>query len=230
MSSTKVRLRVTDLNLVLHDTEIPDDATVRDLITDIADQLSLPLMDGFGSIKKYQLGSETLGRSLSDDETLTSAGVPPDDTLILASYETPGGVAVKPEGRIKFDKSSIGLSLDDLAAIDTRTLLANEPALMMTLHSYKASLTQLEDSRQDLRGAEEEIRRLNERLKEKNIATVLLLLGQIQIGFGTNLITNGSSGGWFVFLAGLAVNVGAIFFSFFGYGRRVVWNRGTQPN
>lgn len=219
MSSIKVKLRVLDSNLVLDDTEMPDGATVHELITDIADQLSLPLMDSFGSIKKYQLFSNTLGRYLSPDETLTSAKVPSNDTLIFASHETPGGGHPKSEGRIQFDTSSIGLSLDNLAAIDTRTLLANEPALMMTLHSFKSSLTQLEASRHSLRSAEEEIRHLNERLKEKNIATVLLLLGQIQIGFGTNLITNGSSNGWFVFLAGLTLNVGAIIFSFFPFRR-----------
>ena len=215
MSSIKVKLRVLDRNLVLDDTEMPDGATVHELITDIADQLSLPLMDRFGSIKKYQLFSNTLGRFLSSDETLTSAAVPFNDTLIFSSYETPGGPPAEAEGRIQFDTSSIGLSLDDLAAVDSRTLLANEPALMMALHSFKSSLTQLEASRQSLKSAEEEVRHLNERLKEKNIATVLLLLGQIQIGFGTNLITNGSSSGWFVFLAGLTLNVGAIIFSFF---------------
>ena len=58
--------------------------------------------------------------------------------------------------------------------------------------------------------------KLLDRLKEKNIATVLLILGQIQIGFGINLVTNRSAGGWFVFLSGLAVNIGALYFSVFG--------------
>src|SRR5919205_1065285 len=188
MSSIKVMLSVLDLNSVFEDTEIPDDMTVAEIISDMSNALSLPSRDKLGDLIVYRIASKALGRILLANETLKSAGIPPLDTLSLHREEIAGGGDERPESRIKFDKSSIGLSLDDLTAIDIRTLLANEPALMMTLHSYRASLTQLEDSRQELRNAEEEISHLNDRLKEKNLATVLLLLGQIQIGFGTNLI------------------------------------------
>jgi len=60
---------------------------------------------------------------------------------------------------------------------------------------------------------------MNDRLKEKSLATVLLLLGQIQIGFGTNLVTNSSTGGWFVFFSDLAMNLRALFFTLFGLKR-----------
>jgi len=214
LPSIKTRLHVLDLN-VFQDAEIPDDITVREVINDVADQLSLPQRSRRGEIIVYKIRSKTLGRFLMADETLAGAGVPSDDDLFIHRQEIAGGDDRKSEKQIKLGKSTIGLSLDDLAAVDIRTLLANEPALLMTLHNYRASLTQLEDSSQELRSANEEIRHLNERLKERNIATVLLLLGQVQIGFGTNLITNSSTGGWFVLIAGLAMNVGALFLSFF---------------
>jgi hypothetical protein len=222
MPLVKVMLTILDMNLEVNDTEIPSEMTVREIVGELSDHFSLPHRDEHGTLIIYKIASKALGRVLMADETLEGAGVPPSDKLSLFREEIAGGGIEKPKSRIKFDKSSIGLSLDDLAAIDTRTLLANEPALMMTLHSYRASLTHLEESRQELKSAEEEIRRLNDRLKEKNIATVLLLLGQIQIGFGTNLVTNGSAGGWFVFLSGLAMNLGALYFSFFGLRHQVV--------
>jgi hypothetical protein len=219
MSSVTVKIKILDDNLLLDDSVIPTDMTVSEVIEEIVEHLSLPRRDKFGQIIKYEIASQALARLLRAEETIASAKVPSHDMLVLSRQEIAGGGDRESEGRIKFDKSSIGLSLDDLTAIDIKTLLTNEPALMMTLHSYRASLTQLEDSRQELKDSEEEIRHLNDRLKEKNIATVLLLLGQIQIGFGTNLVTNASVGGWFVFLSGLAMNIGALFFSFFGLKR-----------
>lgn len=219
MTSTKVELCILDLNSVI-DADIPNDMTVSEMIGDITAQMALPLIDQFGAVVAYKIDSKALGCSLFADETLTSAGVPSGDRLTFRRDEFAGGGTKTAEHRIKFDKSSIGLSLDDLTAVDIRALLANEPALMMTLHSYRASLIQLEELTQALKDAEEEIRYLHDRLKEKNIATGLLLLGQIQVGFGTNLVTNGSTGGWFVFLAGLGINIGALFFSLFGLKRR----------
>lgn len=218
MPSIKVLFSLLDMNSEIG-AEIPNDMTMHEVISDLVNQFSLPHRDELGTLTRYKIASKALGRSLNADETLTSAGVPSLDKLALYREEIAGGAPKKPKSRIKFDKSSIGLSLDDLASVDIRTLLASEPALMMTLHSYRASLLQLDDSRRELKNAQEEIRYLNDRLKEKNIATVLLVLGQIQIGFGTNLVTNGSIGGWFVFLTGLAMNIGALFFSFFGLKR-----------
>jgi hypothetical protein len=213
------------------DAEMPDDMTGQELIDDVLNQLNLPIMDPTGYPLKYVIVSRTLGRQLNEEETLATAKVPPGDTILLHLSVTAGGgtkpeseiksvdKAQKSEGQVKLGIPSIGLQLDNLSTVDVRNLLTNESALMMTLHSYKSSLSHLEDSRQEVKEAEAEINRLNDRLKEKNIATILLILGQIQIGFGTNLITNGSTGGWFVFLSGLAINLGALYFSFFGIKR-----------
>jgi len=190
---------------------------VREIIDQLVEELDLPRRDKLGQINRFKIRSKSLGRFLVEDETLESAGVSAGDTLVLHREEIAGGG--EPENRIKIDKSSIGLQLDDLTTVDIRTLLTSEPALLMTLHSYRTSLTQLQDSHRELREAEEQNRQLLDRLKEKNIATVLLLIGQIQIGFGTNLITNGRMGAWFIFLSGLALNLGALFFSFVGFKR-----------
>jgi|ERR1051325_3113879 hypothetical protein len=220
MASIKVLIQILDLGLILPEAEIPDDMKASQIIDELTVELSLPtrkawLTDGH----VYELFSKSLGRSLHAEETIASAKIPGGDTLLLSAIEIPGGGTKKPRSRINFGSSSIGLPLDGLKNIEINNLLTNEPALMMTLHSYRTTLTQLEDSREELREADEEIGQLNDRLKEKNIATMLLLLGQIQIGFGTNLITNGLTGGWFVFLSGVAVNMGALFFSLFGLKR-----------
>ena len=196
-----------------NDIEVPPDISIGDLINELTVVLPL-LRPADGHPIKYRLDSKSLGRTLSEEETVASSKIPDNDSLILTAAVLAGGPGNERKSRISVIGSSVGLPLDDLSAVEIKSLLANEPALMMTLHSFRTSLNQLDDSQREVKKAKEEIDQLQDRLKDKNIATVLLILGQIQLGFGINLITNQSTGGWFVFLAGLAVNLGALIFSF----------------
>jgi hypothetical protein len=213
----ELRLTILTASGTEYDIETPDDISIRDAIRELTVGLSLPITRHDGTQIEYRLDSKGLGRRLLNDETFASAKVPSQDSLILTVASLVGGGSVEEKkSRISIIETSIGLPLDDLASVDVKNLLSNEPALMMTLHSYRTTLSQLDDTRQELRNAKEEIEQLLDRLKEKNIATALLILGQVQVGFGTNLVTSNSTGGWFVFLAGLALNLGALYFSFFG--------------
>jgi hypothetical protein len=206
----KVKLTVITMSGAEFEIETPDDVTIKELIGELTAYLSLPTKGFDGSPIEYRLDSKNLGKRLLENETIANANVTGDSLLLTVVTYAGGGWQRESAGhgtggksRISITDSAIGLPLDDLGSVDFRNLLSNEPALMMTLHSYRATLFQLDDSRQELKKAHATIDELLDKLKEKNIATALLILGQIQIGFGTNLITSGSSGGWFVFLAGL---------------------------
>jgi WXG100 protein secretion system (Wss), protein YukD len=203
---------------ISNEIEAPQDILVRDLVKELVTALNLPPTGTDGKVLDYRLDDKNLGRQLIASETLASANVRNGHTLILTYSTAAGAESRQTPSRISV-KSSIGLPLDDLAEVDVSKLLSNEPALMMTLHSYRSTLSQLDDYRRDLLQSEHLIERLNDRLKERNISAALFILGQVQVGFGTNLITNNSSGGWFVFLSGVALNLGALWFSFFGLGR-----------
>jgi hypothetical protein len=207
------------LGIEIKEIQAPDNLLIKELIAELTIAMDLPLFRPDGGAVSYSLMSKHLGKILQPDETLRSAKIPANDELILTSdaLASAGGAQKKTESRISVIKTSIGLPLDNLIDVDVKNLLSNEPALMMTLHSYRTTLSQLEDVKRELQNKILDIEEQRDKLKEKNIATVLLLLGQIQIGFGTNLITNNSMGGWFIFIAGVAINLGALYFSFFGF-------------
>jgi hypothetical protein len=154
MSSIEVKIQLLDIGLTLP-AEIPVDMKVSQIIDEVSGHLSLPsqkaqLTDG----RNYELFSLSLGTALHGGTTLADAKIPSADTLILSAKEIPGGGIEKPRGRINLG-GSIGLPLDDLKNIEVHHLLRNEPALILTLHSYRATLKQLDDSRQEFKVAEE---------------------------------------------------------------------------
>jgi hypothetical protein len=206
-------------NLNTYEKQVTANQSISDFLRELTAELMLPLSNSRGKPLHYELSSKTLNRLLLDDETFEGAGVPMGDRLTLIWDIVEEEYQKESTSRISI-KSSIGLTLDDLTEVEISNLLSNEPALMMTLHSYKESLSQIDQYKQELANSKEQTEQLRDQLKEKNIATILLILGQIQIGFGTNLITNNSNGGWFVFILGLTLNIGALYFSFFGVGRK----------
>jgi len=147
--------------------ETPDDLSIQELIRELLVGLALPSSTHDGRQIQYRLDSKTQGKTLSPSDTLATSGVATGDTLILTVATLAGGGPEQEKSRISIVESSIGLTLDDLASVDVKTLLSNEPALMMTLHSYRTALSQLDDLRQDLRSANKTIEALLDKLKEK---------------------------------------------------------------
>lgn len=70
--------------------EVPNDVEVKELIPELATTLELPTTGPDGRPMGYRLDSKALGRELKDDETLSAAGVPSDDRLIMTADVTAG--------------------------------------------------------------------------------------------------------------------------------------------
>jgi hypothetical protein len=70
--------------------EVPNDVEVKELIPELATTLELPTTGPDGRPMGYRLDSKALGRELKDDETLSAAGVPADDRLIMTADVTAG--------------------------------------------------------------------------------------------------------------------------------------------
>ncbi|MGH2581793.1 MAG: EsaB/YukD family protein [Anaerolineales bacterium] len=70
--------------------DVPDDVQVKELIPELATTLELPTTGPDGRPMGYRLDSKALGRELKDDETLSAAGVPADDRLIMTADVTAG--------------------------------------------------------------------------------------------------------------------------------------------
>jgi WXG100 protein secretion system (Wss), protein YukD len=220
MLTSEVNTMATFRTKILHsagcsyDAELPDDIPVKELIPELIMTLGLPsVASQDGQSLEYRLDSKALGRRLLDEETVASADVPIDDTLILTVTTLAGDI-----GRVnkKNGESAIGLSFYQLRSVEVEHLLTNETALMITLHHYRETLAQLDDLRSTSKEIELERDELKASLREKNTATLFFVLGQLQTGFGINLITNRSPGGWFLFLCGLACTLGALYCVFFG--------------
>jgi hypothetical protein len=70
--------------------EVPDDVAVKELMPELATSLELPTTGPDGRPVSYRLDSKALGRELQEDETLSEAGVPEDDRLIITADITAG--------------------------------------------------------------------------------------------------------------------------------------------
>ena len=108
----------------------------------------------------------------------------------------------------------LGLSTDELAGLSVDELLNNKTAMTMLMHYYK----QLVDENKSLRNDSNTLKTyVDSYAKKKTNATVgaiLLLLSNIGVGFGTNLLTNASTWpGLATLLPGLAMAGAGLFFS-----------------
>ena len=72
--------------------EVPDDVTLRELMPELTSLLDLPTVGPDGRPMGYRLDSKALGRELKDTETLSAAGIPENDRLMLTADITAGGV------------------------------------------------------------------------------------------------------------------------------------------
>jgi len=95
--------------------EMPDDISVRELLAEFTSLLELPTTGPDGRPMGYRLDSKALGRELKEDETLSSAGVPADDRLILTADITAGAVGIGQSPRIRRLKADLE-RMQDLAA------------------------------------------------------------------------------------------------------------------
>jgi len=95
--------------------EVPDDVSVRDLVSELTSLLLLPTIGPDGRPMGYRLDSKALGRELRDSETLSSAKVPDGDRLILTADITAGAQALQESPRMRRLKADFQL-MQELAA------------------------------------------------------------------------------------------------------------------
>src|SRR5215470_15798188 len=88
---------MTDINVTLvlpaggaRTAEVPDDVPVSELMPELVSALELPTTGPDGRPMSYRLDSKALGRELSETETLSAAGVPVSDRLMLTADITAG--------------------------------------------------------------------------------------------------------------------------------------------
>ncbi|MDH3943648.1 MAG: EsaB/YukD family protein [Anaerolineae bacterium] len=70
--------------------EVPDDVEVKELIPELTTSLELPTTGPDGRPMGYRLDSKALGRELQEEETLSDAGVPEEDQLVMTADVTAG--------------------------------------------------------------------------------------------------------------------------------------------
>lgn len=81
--------------------DIPDDVPIRDLLEELTSLLELPTVGPDGRPMGYRVDSKALGRELREDETLSSAGVPSDDRLMITTDITAGSISVDSNPRTR---------------------------------------------------------------------------------------------------------------------------------
>ena len=70
--------------------DVPDDVPVKDLLPELTTSLELPVTGPDGRPMSYRLDSKALGRELKEDETLSQAGIPENDRLMMTADVTAG--------------------------------------------------------------------------------------------------------------------------------------------
>jgi hypothetical protein len=70
--------------------EVPGDVVVKDLIPELTTSLELPTTGPDGRPMSYRLDSKALGRELKEEETLSQAGIPQNDRLMMTADVTAG--------------------------------------------------------------------------------------------------------------------------------------------
>jgi uncharacterized ubiquitin-like protein YukD len=70
--------------------EVPDDVQVKELVPELTTSLELPVTGPDGRPMSYRLDSKALGRELKEEETLSDAGIPEGDRLMMTADVTAG--------------------------------------------------------------------------------------------------------------------------------------------
>jgi ubiquitin-protein ligase len=99
---------MSDLNVTLvmpsggaRTAEVPDDVNVKDLLSELATVMEMPTTGPDGRPMNYRMDSKALGRELKEEETLSTAGVPEGDRLMLTADITAGGTSVGESPRMR---------------------------------------------------------------------------------------------------------------------------------
>jgi len=161
--------------------ELPDDIPVRKLLPALVSKMGLPTTQDDKPIE-YALVHRPRGKSsklLDDRDTMISAGVEKDDELAIV------------DAMIFRDPVLLGIKLNGIPGVNPQTVkdvplqeLSNQPAaLVMVARQYEQLAKEFNKQSIDL---EIEKQKSTDRLT----ATLLLLVSQVVLSLGTNLLTS----------------------------------------
>lgn len=112
------------------------------------------------------------------------------------------------------DHRILGLSTDDLAGLSVEELMNNKTAITMVMHYYKQLVDENNSARNDVNTLKTYVDSYARKKTNASVGAVLLLVSNVGIGFGVNLLTNGATGpGLASFLPGLTMAAAGLFFS-----------------
>lgn len=112
------------------------------------------------------------------------------------------------------DHRILGLSTDELAGLSVDELMSNKTAITMILHYYKQMVDENTSLRNDVNTLKTYVDSYATKKTNTNVGAVLLLVSNVGIGFGVNLLTNGTTWpGMATMLPGLAMAAAGLFFS-----------------
>ncbi len=89
--------------------EIPDDISAGELVAELTSLLNLPTVGPDGRPMGYRLDSKALGRELDEKETMTNAGVPSGDRLMISADITAGSSPIDQSPRMRRLKADYSL-------------------------------------------------------------------------------------------------------------------------
>lgn len=112
--------------------ELPADLPARELIAELVSMLELPTVGPDGRPMSYRLDSKALGRELMEEESLTDAGVPVDDRLMLTADITAGGVSLSQSPRMRrlhadFERMQELASRSDVISFEAKAVRSGMP-------------------------------------------------------------------------------------------------------
>lgn len=132
--------------------------------------------------------------------------------MTTGSEEPPTGVG-RPSG-IDAKKQILGLSTDELAGLSVDELTGNKTAITMVMHYYKVLLEENTSLRNDLNTAKSYVEGYGTKRTNATIGAVLLLVANVGVGFGVNLLTSNQVWpGLATLLPGLCMAAAGTYFS-----------------
>lgn len=112
------------------------------------------------------------------------------------------------------DRQILGLSTDELAGLSVDELTGNKTAITMVMHYYKVLQEENVSLRNDLNTAKSYVEGYGTKKNNATIGAILLLVANIGIGFGVNLLTSNQIWpGLATFIPGLCMAAAGTYFA-----------------
>lgn len=96
---------------------------------------------------------------------------------------------VEGKTQVSRDRQILGLSTDELAGLSVDELTGNKTAITMVMHYYKILLEENISLRNDLNTARTYVEGYGKKKTNSTIGAILLLVANVGVGFGVNLLT-----------------------------------------